>query len=248
MIVVSEKSYQKKLPQYAVIRETIRREIKTGLYPAFSALPSEKELADRFEVSVLTVRQAVSDLEGEGLVEKSQGKKTTVCPPKQVEPIFVLPSGNNQYVQSKENVEYELIRREKVNPPNEVREKLDLSWTDENVICITRIRSINQSRVSAYDAYLHPVLCEPLLHEGLANKSLIMTMRDKFKLIPNKILHQVEVITANQTIAEYLGIREKKNVMLIESTEYNEDDKPYLHLIEYYPADRYKFQFTITDV
>lgn len=247
MIYLTDKSLNKKTPHYVMIRETVRREIKTGLYPAFSALPSEKELAERFSVSVLTVRQSVSDLESEGLVEKSQGKKTMVCPPKQVEPIFVLPSGNTEYAQSKEYVEYELIRKELLNPPNDIRYKLGLLWTDEHVICITRIRSINQSRVSAYDAYLHPVWCEPLLHENLVNKSLIITMREKFSLIPSRITHQVEVITANQQIAEYLGIREKKNVMLIESTEFNQDGKPYLHLIEYYPADRYKFQFTITN-
>lgn len=239
---------RRKPPRYAVIRDTLRREILTGLYPAFTALPSEKELAKRFKVSVLTIRQAVSDLECEGLVEKSQGKKTTVCPPKQVEPVFVLPSGNIDYAASKENVEYELIRCELLNPPNEVREHLELSWTDENVVCISRIRSINQSRVSAYDAYLHPDTGQPLLEENLENRSLILTMREKYNLVPSKIKHQVEVISATEEIADYLGIRVKKNVMLIESTEYDSDDKPYMHLIEYYPADRYKFQFTITNL
>ncbi len=238
----------RKQPRYAVIRDTLRREILTGLYPAFSALPSEKELAEQFEVSVLTIRQAVSDLEGEGLVEKSQGKKTTVCPPKQVEPIFVLPSGNTDYAASKENVEYELIRCDLVNPPNDVREKLELSWTEENVICISRIRSINQSRVSAYDAYFNPDIGKPLMNERFENRSLILTIREKYNLLPSKITHQVEVISATKTIAEYLGIREKKNVMLIESTEYDQEGKPYMHLIEYYPADRYKFLFTITNL
>ena len=245
---MNDSTDHKKLPQYAVIREIIREEITTGKYPVFSPIPSEKELADRFEVSVLTSRRAVSELESDGLVVKSQGKKTRVCPPKQVEPIFTLSNGNGKYASSKENVEYELLRHERIEPSGEIREKLELVWPDEDVICITRIRSIHQSRVSAYDAYLHPALCGPMLHEHLLNQSLIMTLREKYKMKPSKVEHQVEVVTANPLIADYLGICTKKNVMMIESTEYNQDGKPYLHMVEYYPADRYKFQFTVKNV
>jgi GntR family transcriptional repressor for pyruvate dehydrogenase complex len=47
--------------------------IRSGEYPAKSRLPSEMEMAQRFGVSRTVIREAVSRLKSEGLVESRQG-------------------------------------------------------------------------------------------------------------------------------------------------------------------------------
>jgi GntR family transcriptional repressor for pyruvate dehydrogenase complex len=47
--------------------------IRSGTYPAKSRLPSEAEMAQRFGVSRTVIREAVSRLKSEGLVESRQG-------------------------------------------------------------------------------------------------------------------------------------------------------------------------------
>ncbi|MGH8808621.1 MAG: FadR/GntR family transcriptional regulator [Noviherbaspirillum sp.] len=47
--------------------------IRSGAYPAKSRLPSEAEMAQRFGVSRTVIREAVSRLKSEGLVESRQG-------------------------------------------------------------------------------------------------------------------------------------------------------------------------------
>jgi GntR family transcriptional repressor for pyruvate dehydrogenase complex len=47
--------------------------IRSGAYPAKSRLPSETEMAQRFGVSRTVIREAVSRLKSEGLVESRQG-------------------------------------------------------------------------------------------------------------------------------------------------------------------------------
>src|SRR3954471_16900978 len=56
------------------VAEALVRLIRGGEYPAGSRLPSEKEMAERFGVSRTVVREAVSRLKSEGLVESFQGK------------------------------------------------------------------------------------------------------------------------------------------------------------------------------
>jgi GntR family transcriptional regulator, transcriptional repressor for pyruvate dehydrogenase complex len=47
--------------------------IRSGTYPVKSRLPSESEMAQRFGVSRTVIREAVSRLKSEGLVESRQG-------------------------------------------------------------------------------------------------------------------------------------------------------------------------------
>jgi DNA-binding LacI/PurR family transcriptional regulator len=64
--------------KYQKVKETLAAEIEKGKYALGARLPSEKQLAEDFEVSIITVRQAVEALSREGYVEKIQGSGTYV--------------------------------------------------------------------------------------------------------------------------------------------------------------------------
>lgn len=68
-------------PLYAQLQERLAQQIKTGNLPPHGRLPSERELCDRFDVSRITVRRALAELESARLVYRSQGKGTFVAPP-----------------------------------------------------------------------------------------------------------------------------------------------------------------------
>lgn len=65
-------------PRYIGIANALRDRIRKGDYPAGTALPSQKDLASIFETTVMTVRQALSVLDGEGLLTLSHGVGTFV--------------------------------------------------------------------------------------------------------------------------------------------------------------------------
>ena len=66
------------IPLYAQVEEQLRRDIENGVYSKNGRIPTEAELAKQYNVSRITVRRAVEDLVGQGLVEKKQGKGTFV--------------------------------------------------------------------------------------------------------------------------------------------------------------------------
>ena len=61
------------VPLWASIAEALRREIAQGLWRAGARLPSEAQLAMRFDVNRHTVRRALQSLAEEGLVHARRG-------------------------------------------------------------------------------------------------------------------------------------------------------------------------------
>ena len=60
------------------IARALRQEIKTGLWQAGERLPGEQDLARRFAVSYMTMRQAVTNLVQESVLVRVRGKGTFV--------------------------------------------------------------------------------------------------------------------------------------------------------------------------
>jgi GntR family transcriptional regulator, arabinose operon transcriptional repressor len=67
---------QKAQPKYRQVKETLLRLLSTEQYTANQKLPTEESLIRQFQVSRGTVRQAMAELESEGVLYKVQGSGT----------------------------------------------------------------------------------------------------------------------------------------------------------------------------
>lgn len=63
------------------VTEILIRQIKQGVYPVNTRLPSEKSMTEKFRVSRTVIRETISRLKSEGLVESRQGSGTVVLEP-----------------------------------------------------------------------------------------------------------------------------------------------------------------------
>lgn len=66
---------------YKAVSARIERAILDGNLPPGSALPTEQELADRFGVHRSTVREAIRQVEQEGLLQRREGRRLFVVLP-----------------------------------------------------------------------------------------------------------------------------------------------------------------------
>lgn len=71
---------------------TLREEIAEGVTPQGGFLPSEKSLCERFEVSRITVRLALTKLAEAGLIQSRPGKGWQVCSPSDVPSAGLTPA------------------------------------------------------------------------------------------------------------------------------------------------------------
>lgn len=69
-------------PLYLQLKEAIRQKIESGAWAVGERIPSERELCELYQVSRITVRQAIAAAINEGLLFRQQGKGTYVAKPK----------------------------------------------------------------------------------------------------------------------------------------------------------------------
>ncbi len=63
-------------PRYYRIYRLLKHAIENGQYDHYAALPGENQLAEKYQVSRLTIRRSLDLLQNEGLVERRQGAGT----------------------------------------------------------------------------------------------------------------------------------------------------------------------------
>src|SRR5512132_2597013 len=61
-------------PLYRQIADHLRADIREGRYPEGTPLPSESQLAEMYDVTRMTARQAVDVLKNEGLIRSEHGR------------------------------------------------------------------------------------------------------------------------------------------------------------------------------
>lgn len=66
------------LPIYYQIEEQLKKQIENGELKPNDSLPSEREFAERFEISRMTVRQAINNLVNDGYLYRQKGRGTFV--------------------------------------------------------------------------------------------------------------------------------------------------------------------------
>lgn len=77
------------------VTQLLADQLRSGVYPVNSRLPTEKTIAENFGVSRTVVREAISRLKSEGLVETRQGSGTAVLDPKSSAAFRLASAGSN---------------------------------------------------------------------------------------------------------------------------------------------------------
>jgi GntR family transcriptional regulator len=69
--------------RYEQVADDLRQQVQTGALTPGERLPSEEALASRYRVGLPTLRQALSVLQAEGLIEKRHGRGNFIREPRQ---------------------------------------------------------------------------------------------------------------------------------------------------------------------
>ena len=66
------------VPIYHQLEEFIKQQIENGILKEEAVIPSEREYAQTFQISRMTVRQAINNLVIEGYLKRQKGRGTFV--------------------------------------------------------------------------------------------------------------------------------------------------------------------------
>ena len=164
-ILDAKLSLSSDLPLYSQLGGLIRQQISAGILPVGALLPSETEICRALEVSRNTVRQAVGELEAEGLVVRMRGKGTFVVDPsanrRGISHSFTTEMTNMGKTPTSTLLEFHITI-----PPEDVRQKMELMDNTETY-CFTRLRNADGIplilETSYFPCYIYPRLNQEML-------------------------------------------------------------------------------------
>ena len=164
-ILHSTLSLDSDIPLYAQLVGIIKRNISTGVLAVGALLPSEAELCRCLNISRNTVRQAIGELEDEGLVVRKRGRGTFVADPatnrRGVRYSFTTEVSSLGKIPSSTLVDFAVE-----TPSGVVCEKMELR-EGTPVYCFTRVRNVDGEplilETSYYPQYIYPNLTRELL-------------------------------------------------------------------------------------
>ncbi len=168
-------------PMYLRIAEAMAALLKSGAYPAGFSLPPERALCERYGVSRMTLRQAMSILERDGLIESHRGRGTFVAPNRLQKQQQELRSFTEEIMARGGKAQSRVISFNSIAPPPSAKEFFGLA-EGEKVYEISRLRYKDSTPLAAETALIPQKICPWLERFDLAKRSLYRILEESYGL------------------------------------------------------------------
>ena len=228
------------IPLYYQIRTIIEEQIDSGRWKPGMKVPSERELCEQFQVSRITVRQALSALVQQGQLRRQQGLGTFVASPR-IEQRLNRLTGFTQDIRGRgQRPGARILQKEIVPAAYPVARALKLEVSDP-VVLLKRLRLSDDEPVAVETAHLPEAVCPGLLDEIVEDRSLYEVLTSKFDIIPKRAEQQVEAVVCPPAEANVLGVKKGAPMLHMHRVTYNSDNHPFEYTESFYRGDRYVF-------
>jgi GntR family transcriptional regulator len=227
------------IPIYYQLQEQLRNKIEAGELKPGTPLPSERDMSETYNISRMTVRQALNNLMNEGLLTRIKGKGTFVAEKKIEQPLMKLTGFSEDMRMRGIEPGSKLISFKVVDAEDGVAKQLGIEPGAE-VYQISRLR-LGDGDPMAYEV---SYLIKDRL-PGLSEKHLEGSLYDYIEKSLGLAIHRarqtIEPSFATKLEAELLTIDEGAPVLLLERTTFLSDDSTVEYVKSVYRGDRYKF-------
>lgn len=231
------------LPVYYQIKQAVRTWIVDGEFNSGQKIPSENELAKKFNVSRLTVRQAISQLVQEGFLTSKQGEGTFVTSDQNLINNFSLEfTGfmDDLFYQVSKS-ETKLVKMARREPSKSIKDKLELGSGEKEVLQIKRVRFL-QNKPFAYTVnYLPLAIGKEVSKKELYKKPLLQILEQDFGIKFIEAFQTIQASFADQEVSDKLGIASGSPILFVERIMYTKRRKPVEVVQTSYRGDLYKY-------
>lgn len=232
-------------PLYIQVKEALLAEIRSGQRRPHDRLPSERELSARFDVSRMTVRQALLDLTREGVIYTRVGKGTFVAAPKIDQQLRALTSFSQDVRSRGGQPASRVLEARETAASQEVAAALRLAG-GEPVWMLSRLRLADGMPLAIETANLPVARCPDLLRHDFSVESLYQVLRHDYGIEPTQAEQVIEAGLATPREAELLELTPPAAVLRMERLTFDSAGQPIEYVLSTYRSDRYKFRSALT--
>jgi GntR family transcriptional regulator len=232
------------VPRYKWLAEIILNAIEQRLLADHQALPSERELAEKYEVSRDTVRKSVRFLEERGIIYSDHGRGTFVAP--------AIVRRMSRFIDSfTQDTEHRgSVAGQRILAVENVAASLSIAGllgleAGHPLTRVRRVRLIDGAAVGLHDGYYPLPRGEKLQRSDLENsQSLYKLLSERFGFEPAEAVENLHASVADADEAQLLGVRTGEPLLICERITLSERREPIEYCLMKY-ASTYRYSTRI---
>ncbi len=229
------------IPKYFLIRSILQSRLERT-FSVGDRLPSEAELGKEFEVSRITIQQALALIEADGLVKRERGRGT-----------FYLGATSRRKDAKPSQLLESLIR----SRPYGVARVISTRVMPASLLVASRLNMVKASPVIAIER-VGMIADEPILYinayvpldvgKNLLDDESLMTrytlgelLSDRCGILIGSVVQTIAATLADPTFAKHLGVEIGAPVLEGERIYHDQRGRPVVFSDAFYRADRHRF-------
>ncbi|MCD5314089.1 GntR family transcriptional regulator [Kineosporia babensis] len=233
------------VPLYSQLKRLLVADLAVqGLEPG-DRMPGEHELCESYDVSRTVVRQALLELEHEGVIRRERGRGTFVADLHSSRGIGGALVGTFEDIQSEGTEQHSYVVRKGVVPATAlVARDLQVGVGDE-VVEIERIREVDGVKWAFTRTHLPMAVGLPLLDLPLEDVSLFGILERDYGIRFERANRSVEVGLAPETVASALEIAAGAPMLVMRSLSLDGSGRPVERFVGYHRGDRSRMEIEV---
>ncbi|MCL2676531.1 MAG: GntR family transcriptional regulator [Streptococcaceae bacterium] len=229
---------KKEVPNYIRIHDNIKGSVEDKTWKIGERLPSERDLAEEFQVSRMTARQAITSLVEEGILERRVGSGTYVASHRVREKMRGTTSFTEIIISQGKTPSSKVLSYTKTLPNDVECEKLNIP-SHTKIIRMERIRYADDLPICYEVASIPLHIVESFDKTDITN-NFFKTLQDN----DMKIGKSQQIISAkkiSKEIADYLKVKAGSAILNLTQVSYLEGGEAFEYVLSQYVSDRFEF-------
>ncbi len=195
-----------KIPYYFQLYSNILNRIKSNDFTDGERLPNEMDLCKEFGVSRITVRQALKDLESDGLIVRERGRGTFIRKKIETHSLQKVSSIVDELKNEGINTKEKILDANTIKPDEIIKKILDLDG-DVGIFFVKRLIYAYNSPLYLTKAYFPYDLTGEINRKTLKENSFTKIITEIYNL---KILHSKRILEPDIPGEETISLLEIK--------------------------------------
>lgn len=230
-------------PKYLQIINYYQGMIDAGTLQEGQQMPTEEAIGQLFNVSRITVRQALDGLAQNGYIYKIQGKGSFVCFKKTDMQLNHLCGFSEEMRAQGMTPSTILVEKRLVQPKEQVAKALQIDIT-QKIYLLIRVRCADNIPMAVEKVHIPFCRFVGLENHDLS-QSLYGLLRDEYGCESSKASQSITAGAASAFEAKLLKIPTGTPALCIARTTYSTDGTPFEYVNSVYRGDKYVFNVTL---
>ena len=219
------------IPVYYQLKNDFIKKIASGVWKAGECISSERELCEIYDVSRMTIRQAIGELVQEGILTRKKGKGTFVCEQKVNQKDMM--SFTEMIKQSGRSLETKVVEFEIIDTPEDIQDVFIL----DRLYKISRKRIVDNECIAVETVYIPVDYCGHLNKEMLEGS--LYKVLEGFGYIITNSNSSIVAVNVDDEIRKILECEIDTPILKVVSKTFTNTDKLLFLEEAFYKSDKF---------